>query len=78
MFGQPRALAIAASLLGVMGLIPGMPNLPFLMMAALCGGGAWMLHKRACSSRLKKKWPRPRLLQLRRRRASESKGAHVG
>ena len=47
LFGQPRALAIAASLLGVMGLVPGMPNLPFLMMAALCGGGAWMLHKRA-------------------------------
>ncbi|GFE83190.1 flagellar biosynthesis protein FlhA [Steroidobacter agaridevorans] len=47
LFGQPRALAIAASLLGVMGLIPGMPNLPFLMMAAICGGGAWMLHKRS-------------------------------
>jgi flagellar biosynthesis protein FlhA len=47
LFGQPRALAIAASLLGVMGLIPGMPNVPFLMMAAICGGGAWMLHKRA-------------------------------
>jgi flagellar biosynthesis protein FlhA len=47
LFGQPRALAIAASLLGVMGIIPGMPNLPFLMMAALCGGGAYMLHKRA-------------------------------
>src|SRR5687768_6393320 len=26
LFGQPRALAIAASLLGIMGLIPGMPN----------------------------------------------------
>jgi flagellar biosynthesis protein FlhA len=47
LFGQPRALTIAASVLGVMGLIPGMPNLPFLMMAAICGGGAWMLHKRA-------------------------------
>jgi flagellar biosynthesis protein FlhA len=47
LFGQPRALAIAASLLGIMGLIPGMPNLPFLLMAALCGGGAWMLHRRA-------------------------------
>ena len=47
LFGQPRALAIAASLLGLMGLIPGMPNLPFLMMAAICGGGAWMLHKRS-------------------------------
>lgn len=47
LFGQPRVLAIAAGLLGTMGLIPGMPNVPFLLMAALCGGGAWMLHKRS-------------------------------
>lgn len=47
LFGQPRALAIAAALLGVMGLVPGMPNIPFLLMAAICGGGAWMLHKRS-------------------------------
>lgn len=47
LFGHPRALAVAAGLLGVMGLIPGMPNLPFLLMAALCGAGAWWLHKRA-------------------------------
>jgi flagellar biosynthesis protein FlhA len=47
LFGQPRVLAIAAGLLGVMGLIPGMPNVPFLMMAAICGTGAWMLHKRS-------------------------------
>jgi flagellar biosynthesis protein FlhA len=47
LFGQPRALTIAASVLGVMGLIPGMPNLPFLMMAAICGTAAWLLHKRS-------------------------------
>src|SRR3954466_14514657 len=47
LFSQPRVLAIAGSLLGAMGLIPGMPNLPFLLIAAVCGGGAWMLHKRA-------------------------------
>src|SRR5687768_8352724 len=47
LLGQPRALAITAGLLGAMGLIPGMPNIPFLLMGALCGGGAWMLHKRA-------------------------------
>src|SRR5262247_3374737 len=29
LFGQPRALAIAAGLLGTMGLIPGIPNLAF-------------------------------------------------
>ena len=47
LLGQPRALGIAAALLGVMGLIPGMPNVPFLLMGALCGGGAWMLHKKS-------------------------------
>jgi flagellar biosynthesis protein FlhA len=47
LLGHPRALAVAAGLLGVMGLIPGMPNVPFLLMAALCGGGAWLLHKRS-------------------------------
>jgi flagellar biosynthesis protein FlhA len=47
LFGQPRTLAIAGALLGVMGLIPGMPNVPFLMIAGICGTGAWLLHKRA-------------------------------
>jgi flagellar biosynthesis protein FlhA len=47
LFGQPRALGIAAALLGAMGLVPGMPNVAFLMMAALCGGAAYLLHKRS-------------------------------
>src|SRR5690606_39377169 len=47
LLGQPRALAVAAGLLTIMGVIPGMPNVAFLMMAALCAGGAWMLHRRS-------------------------------
>jgi flagellar biosynthesis protein FlhA len=50
LFGQPRALAIAAALLGAMGIVPGMPNIPFLLMAALCGFAAWKLHKRAVAA----------------------------
>ena len=41
LFGSPRALAISATMLGVMGLIPGMPNLPFLLLAAACAALAW-------------------------------------
>jgi flagellar biosynthesis protein FlhA len=46
LLGNPKALGVAASLLGVMGLVPGMPNLVFLSMAALAGGGAWILKQR--------------------------------
>jgi flagellar biosynthesis protein FlhA len=46
-FRQPRSLAVAAAILGVMGLIPGMPNMAFLLFAALLGSGAWLLTKRA-------------------------------
>ena len=33
LFGQPKALGVAAAVLGVMGLIPGMPNIVFLSIA---------------------------------------------
>ena len=45
-FGQPRALAVAGTVLTVMGLIPGMPNMAFLLLGASCGGAAWLLWKR--------------------------------
>jgi flagellar biosynthesis protein FlhA len=38
---DPKLLLTAAGLLGVLGAIPGMPNIAFLSMAALCGLGAW-------------------------------------
>ncbi|HTP39019.1 MAG TPA: flagellar biosynthesis protein FlhA [Steroidobacteraceae bacterium] len=47
LFMQPRGLAVAAGLLGIMGLIPGMPNLAFLTAAALLGFAAWWLTQRA-------------------------------
>src|SRR5690348_14613426 len=49
LFGQPKALYVAASIVGVLGLIPGMPNLAFLGIAALCAGGARMLQKKAAA-----------------------------
>ncbi|HVI26051.1 MAG TPA: flagellar biosynthesis protein FlhA [Xanthomonadaceae bacterium] len=45
-FGQQRALTVAATLLGVIGLVPGMPNIPFLALAAVFGYAAWQMHKR--------------------------------
>src|SRR5579862_6131974 len=47
LFREPRSLGVAGTLLGVMGLIPGMPNLAFLAFGAACGFGAWYMSKRA-------------------------------
>ncbi|HZE45090.1 MAG TPA: flagellar biosynthesis protein FlhA [Steroidobacteraceae bacterium] len=44
--GQPKALGVTAGILGLLGIIPGMPNFVFLSMAALCGAGAYLLSKR--------------------------------
>jgi len=43
---NPRALAIAAAIIGVLGLIPGMPNLVFLLLGAALGGAAYMMARR--------------------------------
>ena len=50
LFGRPKALWIAAGLLGVMGIVPGMPNVTFLAMAALCAGLAWWRSRVAASA----------------------------
>ena len=43
MFVSPRVLGITAGILGIMGIIPGMPNIVFLSIAAVLGYGAWVL-----------------------------------
>ncbi|MGQ0509177.1 MAG: flagellar biosynthesis protein FlhA [Betaproteobacteria bacterium] len=45
LLGMPRALGLTAGVLGVLGLIPGMPHLAFLVLAAIAGAGAWRLSR---------------------------------
>lgn len=45
-FGQYRALAVTAAIIGFVGLIPGMPNLAFLSFAAGLGYLSWVLYQR--------------------------------
>jgi flagellar biosynthesis protein FlhA len=45
LFAQPRSLNVAAAVIAVMGLIPGMPNFAFLSFAALCAGAGYLLKK---------------------------------
>ncbi|WP_058834661.1 flagellar biosynthesis protein FlhA [Luteimonas abyssi] len=46
-FGQYKALAIAATILLVVGLVPGMPNFAFLSLGSLVAGAAWLMWKRS-------------------------------
>ncbi|WP_028302129.1 flagellar biosynthesis protein FlhA [Oceanospirillum beijerinckii] len=41
MFGSPQALVITAAIMFILGIIPGMPHLVFLTLAALAGFGAY-------------------------------------
>ena len=46
LFNSPRALGLTAAIIGSLGLIPGMPNLVFLLIAGGIGWGAWWMHVR--------------------------------
>ena len=52
LFGNSKALGVAAGLLGVMGFVPGMPHFSFLLIAAIAGTGAYALAKRKAEARL--------------------------
>jgi flagellar biosynthesis protein FlhA len=46
MFNDPRALIVSAVIMGLIGVIPGMPNVAFLTIAAIAGGLAYILHQK--------------------------------
>jgi flagellar biosynthesis protein FlhA len=45
-FGSPRSIAVTAGVIGVLGLIPGMPHGVFLLIATALGAGAWSMWDR--------------------------------
>ena len=47
LFAKPQVLYITAGIIGAMGLIPGMPNLVFLLLAGALAGVAYLASKRS-------------------------------
>jgi flagellar biosynthesis protein FlhA len=43
LFNRPQVLILTAGILGVIGLVPGMPHFAFLLLAAVLGGGAYFM-----------------------------------
>ena len=46
LFSSPRTLAVTAAIIGSLGLIPGMPNIIFLVIAGGIAWGAWAMRER--------------------------------
>ncbi|MFA0251990.1 flagellar biosynthesis protein FlhA [Vibrio sp. 10N.261.45.A4] len=46
MFDNPKALMITAAILGIMGIVPGMPHFSFLSLAVVAGAGAYFIDKK--------------------------------
>ncbi|MDP4796831.1 MAG: flagellar biosynthesis protein FlhA, partial [Rhodospirillales bacterium] len=44
--GQPKALSLVCFLLLALAILPGIPAMPFLTLAAICGGGAFFINQR--------------------------------
>ena len=47
LFSDPRTLAITAIVMMILGLIPGMPNFAFLLLAAACAFAAYKLRRKS-------------------------------
>ena len=68
LFDNPKALMITAGILGVMGVVPGMPHFAFLVLAVLAGSLAyWMVRKQKKAKRYQS------YLQLKRKRGHKQK-----
>jgi flagellar biosynthesis protein FlhA len=46
LFDNPKALMITSGIMGALGLIPGMPNLVFIMLSTALGASAYYIDKR--------------------------------
>ncbi|MFF7708279.1 flagellar biosynthesis protein FlhA [Pseudomonas sp. NPDC007930] len=53
MFDSPKALAVSAGLMMVMGLVPGMPHIAFLSLALAAAGGAYLVWKKQNDEKLR-------------------------
>jgi flagellar biosynthesis protein FlhA len=45
LLANPRSVAIAASVIGLLALVPGLPTVPFLTMALGLGGLSWVIRR---------------------------------
>lgn len=70
LFKEPKTLALTSAIIAGMGLIPGMPNLPFLLMASVGGAAAWLMYQRQKAATLATAAPSPQEVSREQRELS--------
>ncbi len=70
LFKEPKTLALTSGIIGGMGLIPGMPNLPFLLLASVGGSAAWLMSQRQKAATLAAAAPSPQEVSREQRELS--------
>lgn len=45
LFSFPKVMMVTAAVMLILGIVPGFPTIPFFLLAAGCGAGAWLLNK---------------------------------
>jgi len=59
-FGRPQALFLTSGILSILGLIPGMPHVAFLLMGGLlAGAGYWLMQQARSAARVQEETPPP-------------------
>ncbi|MDO9425036.1 MAG: flagellar biosynthesis protein FlhA [Methylobacter sp.] len=46
LFANPKALTVTAAVVGALGIIPGMPNMVFILLALILAGSAYLIDKK--------------------------------
>ncbi len=46
LFSNPKVLGTAAGILGFFGIVPGLPHIPFLLLASITGAGAYFMRQK--------------------------------
>jgi len=67
-FTDPKPLALSGTVVGLLGLIPGMPNLAFLTLAAALGAAAYLIaqgHQRQAAAEAERVAPMPALPEVK-------------
>ncbi|MEN3111496.1 flagellar biosynthesis protein FlhA [Uliginosibacterium paludis] len=59
LFNNPVVMVLTATILAVLGLIPGMPNMVFLLLASALGGLAWYMNRKSAEAAADKETATP-------------------